>query len=179
MGVSLVRSGRGSDADVSSTSQAGETPDRRNRRETISSGFRPAPRWSVAGPDRIRADDADYTRTCIPPAPGCSRGCLNRAKPPRCASAAIVRTWGSAGALPIDPLRGSIPPGGSAPLDPRQGLALGTIHFGAGTGGANADVARSWLAPPVPAPMDRFQRAPPFDGGPWGQRPLAGFRAEP
>src|SRR5690242_14028272 len=81
----------------------------------------------------------------------------------------FVPTLASAPALVCVRLR-SVAHQGALPLGtPPRAVALGTIHFGGGMGGADRDVARSVSAPPIPPPMDRFQRASPFDGGPGGR----------
>src|SRR3984957_12531580 len=58
-------------------------------------------------------------------------------------------------ALPPEP-----PPRGEAPWD---------LLIGAGMRGANTAVDTSRLAPLIPAPMDRLQRASPFAGDPGGK----------
>src|SRR5580700_11004273 len=78
----------------------------------------------------------------------------------------------SPGASAPDPDQEALPLG-----SPPRAVALGTIHFGAGTRGADTRVERSLSAPLVPAPMDRLQRSSTFAGGPGGKAP-GGFEGQ-
>ena len=62
------------------------------------------------------------------------------------------------------PRQEALPPG-----PPPRAVALGTIHFGGAGRGPTRTSQRHGRPSPSHQPMDRFQRASPFDGGPGGR----------